>query len=80
MWLPTGFYAGGAVMGGTLPGLADPDGWLYLAFLAPGGVPLAWAGGRLRRRGYPGAAWMAFGVLAAATVKGSGYAALLGPL
>ena len=80
MWLPTGFYAAGAAVAGDPPWLAGPDGWLYLAFLAPGGVPLAWACSRLRRTGYPGAAWMAFGALAPATVMGSVYAAPLGPL
>ena len=80
MWLPVGFYAAGAAGAGNPPWLADLDGWLYLAGLALGGVPLVWACGRLRRMGYPGAAWMAFGVLAPATVMGSVYVAPLGPL
>ncbi len=80
MWLPVGFYAVGAAGAGGPPWLADLDGWLYLAGLAPSGIPLVWACGRLRRMGYPGAAWMAFGVLAPATVMGSVYVAPLGPL
>ena len=80
MWLPVGFYAAEAAMAGDLPWLMDLDGWLYLAALAPGGVPLALACGRLRLMGYPGAAWMAFGVLAPVTVAGSGYVAPLGVL
>ena len=73
MWLPAAFYAAGAATAGDPPWLADPDGWLYLAFLAAGGVPLVRACGRVRRMGYPGAAWMAFGILAPATVAVSVY-------
>ena len=80
MWLPVGFSAAEAAMAGDLPWLMDLDGWLYLAALAPGGVPLALACGRLRRKGYPGVAWMAFGVLAPVTVVVSVYAAPHGAL
>ena len=80
MWLPVGFSAAEAAMAGDLPWLMDLDGWLYLAALAPGGVPLALACGRLRRKGYPGVAWMAFGVLAPVTVVVSVYAAPHGVL
>ena len=59
-------------MAGDLPWLMDLDGWLYLAALAPGGVPLALACGRLRRKGYPGVAWMAFGVSGAGDSRGVG--------
>ena len=67
-------------MAGDLPWLMDLDGWLYLAALAPGGVPLALACGRLRRKGYTGVAWMAFGVLAPVAVVVSVYAAPHGAL
>ena len=80
MWLPVGFSAAEAAMAGDLPWLMDLDGWLYLAALVPGGVPLALACGRLRRKGYPGVAWMAFGVLAPVTVVVSVYAAPHGAL
>ena len=80
MWLPVGFSAAEAAMAGDLPWLMDLDGWLYLAALVPGGVPLALACGRLRRKGYPGVAWMAFGVLAPVTVVVSVYAAPHGVL
>ena len=60
MWLPVGFSAAEAAMAGDLPWLMDLDGWLYLAALAPGGVPLALACGRLRRKVYPGVAWDGF--------------------
>ena len=80
MWLPVGFSAAEAAMAGDLPWLMDLDGWLYLAALAPGGVTLALACGQLRRKGYPGVAWMAFGVLAPVTVVVSVYAAPHGVL
>ena len=80
MWLPVGFSAAEAAMAGDLPWLMDLDGWLYLAALAPGGVPLALACGRLRRKVYPGVAWMAFGVLAPVAVVVSVYAAPHGAL
>ena len=54
MWLPVGFSAAEAAMAGDLPWLMDLDGWLYLAALAPGGVPLALACGRLRRESLSG--------------------------
>ena len=80
MWLPVGFSAAEAAMAGDLPWLMDLDGWLYLAALAPGGVPLALACGRLHRKVYPGVAWMAFGVLAPVAVVVSVYAAPHGAL
>ena len=80
MWLPVGFSAAEAAMAGDLPWLMDLDGWLYLAALAPGGVPLALACGRLRRKAYPGVAGMAFGVLAPVAVVVSVYAAPHGAL
>ena len=67
-------------MAGDLPWLMDLDGWLYLAALASGGVPLALACGRLRRLDYPGAAWMVSGILAPVTVVVSVYVAPLGAL
>lgn len=66
MWLPAGFYAAGAAGAGGPPWLAGLDGWLYLAGLAPSGVPLVWACGRLRRMGYGGGSYLAFGTLAPA--------------
>ena len=80
LWLPVAFAAAEAVLAGDVPRLTGLDGSLYAAALAAGGVPLAWACSRLRRMGYPGPAWMAFGALAPATVMGSVYAAPLGAL
>ena len=54
MWLPAGVATVEAFMVGGLPRLLGLDGWLYLAGLAVGGIPLAWACGRLRRMGYGG--------------------------
>ena len=70
LWLPVAFTAAEAVLDGDLPRLAGLDGWLHAAGLAVGGVPLAWACGRLRRMGYGGGSYLTFGTLAPATVAG----------
>ena len=50
LWLPAGFHLGQALAGGT--GLAvGAEGWLHIAALAVGGIPLALACRLLWRRG-----------------------------
>ena len=71
VWLPAGFHAASAALGGT-GWTADADAWLLLAALAAGGVPLALACMLLWRRGR---AWVACAALA---VLGPG--AVAGPL
>ena len=70
-WLPAGFYIASAVATGEMSWPADSDAWLHLAVLAPGGLPLALACGRLRRRGHGDAALAALGVLVPVTAAGS---------
>ena len=70
LWLPAGFHLGQALGGGT--GLAtDADGWLRMASLAAGGVPLALAWMLLWRRGRARAACAAFAVLGPGAVAGT---------
>ena len=62
LWLPAGFHLGLALAGGI--GLAiDADGWLRMAALAAGGVPLALACRLLWRQDRAWAACAAFAVL-----------------
>ena len=69
-WLPAGFHLGQTLAGGT--GLAaDAEGWLHIAALAVGGVPLALACIVLWRRGRARAAWAAFAVLGPGAVAGT---------
>ena len=70
-WLPAGFYIASAVATGEMSWPADSDAWLHLAVLAPGGLPLALACGRLRRRGHGATAWTALSVLAPVTAAGA---------
>ena len=70
LWLPAGFHLGQALTGGT--GLAaDAEGWLHVAALAAGGVPLALASMVLWRRGRTWAACAAFAVLGPGAVAGT---------
>ena len=70
LWLPAGFHLGVALGGGT--GLAaDAAGWLHMAALAAGGVPLALACGLLWRQDRAWAACAAFAVLAPGAVAGT---------
>ena len=70
LWLPAGFYLGLALAEGT--GLAtDAAGWLHMAALAAGGVPLALACGLLWRQGRAWAACAAFAVLGPGAVAGT---------
>ena len=80
MWLPVGFTAAEAALAGHPPRLPDLDAWLYLAGLAVGGIPLAWACGRLRRMGYGGGSYLAFATLAPATIAGAIFVAPFGTL
>ena len=77
-WLPAGIALAAMVHGRSLP--AEPDAWLSLVPVAPCGLPLALAWVRLRKVGYPGAAWASFLVLAPATAFFSLFAGLLGPI
>ena len=70
LWLPAGFHLGLAPGGGF--GLAaNADGWLHIAALAAGGVPLALACVLLWRRGRTWAACAAFAVLGSGAVAGT---------
>ena len=70
LWLPAGFYLGQALGGGT--GLAaDAEGWLHMAALAAGGVPLALACMLLWRQHRAWAACAAFAVLGPGAVAGT---------
>ena len=70
LWLPAGFHLGQALTGGT--GLAaDAEGWLHMAALATGGVPLALACSLLWRRGRIWASCAAFAVLGPGAVAGT---------
>ena len=73
LWLPLAFTAAGASVAGDVPRLTGLDESLFAAGLAAGGVPLVWVCGRLRRMGYGGGAYLAFGVLAPATAAVSVY-------
>ena len=70
LWLPGGFHLGLVLAGGV--GLAtDAAGWLQMAALAAGGVPLALACMLLWRRGRRRAACAAFAVLGPGAVAGT---------
>ena len=70
VWLPAGFHLVLALGGGF--GLAgDADGWLHMAALAAGGVPLALACMLLWRRGRTWAACAALAVLGPGAVAGT---------
>ena len=70
LWLPAGFHLGLALAGGT--GLvADAEGWLRMAALAAGGVPLAVACRLLWRRGQAWAACAVFAVLGPGAMAGT---------
>ena len=78
VWLPVGIAAIAALRGTGLP--VEPQTWLTLVVIAPCGLPLALPFRRLWRGGYPGPAWIAFAVLAPATIAASLFAGLFGPL
>ena len=70
LWLPAGFHLGLALAGGN--GLAaDAAGWLHMAALAAGGMPLVLACMLLWRQGRARAACAAFAVLGPGAVAGS---------
>ncbi len=70
LWLPAGFNLGLALGGGT--GLAaDAEGWLRMAALAVGGVPLALACMLLWRQDRAKAACAALAVLGPGAVAGT---------
>ncbi|MCY4547188.1 MAG: hypothetical protein OXC28_02365 [Defluviicoccus sp.] len=70
LWLPAGFHLGLALAGGI--GLAaHADGWLHIAALVAGGVPLALACRLLWRRGHAWAACAGFAVLGPGAVAGT---------
>ena len=73
-----GLAATAILRGSGLP--VEPQAWLSLIVIAPCGLPLAFACRRLRRLGYPAAAWAAMAVLGSATVGASLFAGLLGPV
>ena len=78
VWLPAGFHMGLALAGGN--GLAaETTGWLHMAALVAGGVPLALACMLLWRRGRAWAAWAAFAVLGPGAVAGTLALVGLGP-
>ncbi len=78
VWLPVGIAAIAALRGTGLP--VEPQTWLTLVVIAPCGLPLALPSRRLWRGGYPGPAWIAFAVLAPATIAASLFSGLPGPL
>ena len=70
LWLPAGFHLGLALAGGI--GLAaDADGWLRMAALAAGGVPLALACRLLWGQDRAWTACAAFAVLGPGAVAGT---------
>ena len=70
LWLPAGFHLGQALAGST--GLAaDAEGWVQMAALAAGGVPLALACMLLWRQGGAWAACAALAVLGPGAVAGT---------
>lgn len=80
LWLPAGIASMAAIHGASW--VFAPGAWPSLAAAAAGGVPLMLAWRRLRRRGWPGAAWASFLALAPATVATALLAGqlMLGPL
>lgn len=78
LWLPFGMLLMTAARG--MPLFVEPQAWLELIILAPLGLPLALACRALRRRGHVVSAWVAFIVLAPATVGAVLIGGLFGPL
>ena len=86
LWLPAGLAATAAVRFAPQP--AAPASWLAdlpamtpsLAPIMPCGLPLAFGCRRLWRLGYRRSAWAAGTGLGSATVAGSLFAGLLGPV
>ncbi len=70
LWLPAGFHLVQALTGG-LGSAGDAEGWLQVAALAAGGVPLALACMILWRRGRTRAACTAFAALGTGAVAGT---------
>ncbi len=70
LWLPAGFHLGLA-LGGGIGLAADAEGWLRMAALAAGGVPLALACRLLWRQGRAWATCAAFAVLGPGAVAGT---------
>ena len=70
LWLPAGFHLGHA-LAGDIGWAADAEGWLQMAALAAGGVPLAVACRLLWRRGRAWAACTAFAVLGPGAAAGT---------
>ena len=79
LWLPAGFHFGHALAGG-IGSAADAGGWLHIAALAAGGLPLALACRLLWRRGRARAACAAFAVLGPGAVAGMLALGAFGPL
>ena len=78
VWLPVGLAVIAVLRSTGLP--VEPQTWLTLVMIAPCGLPLALPCRRLLRGGYPGPAWIAFAVLAPATIAASLFAGLFGAL
>lgn len=78
LWLPIGIAATAVVRGFGIP--IEPQAWLSLVFIAPCGLPLAFAWTAIHDLGYPRTAGSVCGVLALATVALSLIAGLLGPI
>ena len=78
LWLPFGMLLVTAVRGTPL--FVEPQAWLSLIFLAPFGLPLALACRALWRGGHVASAWVAFIILAPATVWAVLIGGLFGPL
>ncbi len=70
VWLPAGFHLGQA-LGGSTGLAADAQGWMQMAALAAGGVPLALACRLLWRQDRAWAACAAFAVLGPGAVAGT---------
>ena len=79
LWLPAGFHLGLALGGGT-GSAADAAGWLHMAALAAGGVPLALACMLLWRQGRAWVACAGFAVLGPGAVAGTLALEGFGPL
>lgn len=78
LWLPLGMQLVAVARGFSL--IIEPQAWLDLVFLAPFGVPLALACRLLWRGRHVVSAWVAFIVLAPATVWAVLIGGLFGPL
>ncbi len=78
LWLPAGFHLGLA-LGGGIGLVTDADGWLRMAALAAGGVPLALACMLLWGQDRAWTACAAFAVLGSGAVAGTLALEGLGP-